>query len=137
MNLLKRIYEKIKNKKYPQFSKNYPAIDGIATPEIIREGRYSYDTCASKDIRSDIKKILRMNSSNFQNWYKTKKSITNKLLKDLRIIGSIPNLREKIASVGIDKEPSIGGNFSLCNLLEKLEQGLEYLEVIKKIKEDQ
>lgn len=129
----------MKIKKYPEFSKDYTAIDGIAKDERPSKeerenmrGGVSY-LPSENAIRSDIEKILKMDSIAFDSWYRSRKNSVLGLLNDFEILVTIPDLRYGSE----DAKNSLDANAYISGLHESLKRGLEYVEVIKKVRDDQ
>lgn len=131
----------MKIKEHPEWSKCYPAIDGIAklqkpSKEEINKildkipSKRVYYKEAENAIRSDIEKILKLSDVDFHDWYHERKDATEKMLKQYEIIASIPNLRYSSESqkLGLD---------ALCYISDTigvLKEGLDYLEKIKEVR---
>ncbi len=77
--------------------------------------------------RGDIKRIINMDNRIFERWYDERSCATKVLLEYYRTIGSIPSL----LNPGIER--NMVGNYK--GTIESLERGLEYLEVIKNLRE--
>jgi hypothetical protein len=108
-----------KIKEHPEFTNNYPAVDGIGISEFNK-----------RPIRSDIENLLRMDNLYFDSWYKQRKEAAESLLKKYELVGSIPDLQHgpQCKRCGLGKEEVIS---KTVNVLKK---GLEYLEVIRKVR---
>lgn len=136
MNLFMRIKQM---KQYPEFSKDYPAIDGIAKGERPpKEEREKIEGGADylppeNAIRSDVRKILDMDGGSFDSWYRSRSSSVRHLLNSLEIIITIPDLRY----ASEDSSHNLDANPALDNLYETLKRGLKYVEIIKKVREEQ
>ena len=115
-------------KQYSKYSRKYPAIDGIA-----KDKDYSIGHRDENAIRSDIEKILNFSDAEFNNWYSDRRFIAERLLKDYKVIASIPDLRypNEDQQMGLDAYSGLGG------MIEILKEGLDYLDIIKKVRADQ
>ncbi len=124
----------MKIKEYPEFSEKYPAIDGITKGNRPpKEGREPWRP-PENAIRSDIEEILEMDDIAFDSWYRSKKNSVLGLLNQFEILVTIPNLEyaSEEFKYGLDE-----GHNHLSGLYETLKKGLEYVEVIKKVRDDQ
>lgn len=126
----------MKIKEYPGFSENYPAIDGIAKgerpPKEERREGVSY-LPSENAIRSDIEKILEMDDIAFDSWYRSRKNSVLGLLNQFKMLITIPDLRyaSEESKHGLDANTYVSG------LHKILKEGLEYVEVIKKVRDNQ
>ena len=126
----------MKIKQYPEFSEDYPAIDGIAKGERpskkerekLRE--IVYFSPAERAIRSDVEEILSMHGASFDSWYRSKSSSIRHLLNSLEIIITIPDLRYGSE----DSKHNLDADSSVRSLYDALKRGLEYVEIIKKVR---
>ena len=119
----------MKIKQYPEFSEKYPAIDGIKKlDKIIRDKGILF---GKNPIRSDVLEILNFDNSKFEAWYQTRQSILGSLLNEFKIVASVPDLRYpgENQKFGLDSYSGING------MIEVLEKGLEYLEIIREIRD--
>jgi len=131
----------MKIKEYPEFSDKYPAIDGIAKgerpPKEEREKRMEQGESVSylraeKPIRSDVEEILKMDGIKFDSWYRQKESALLELLNPLRIAVTVPHLRY----ASEEQKNTLNAQSYISGLHEILEEGLEYLQVIKKVRDE-
>ena len=126
----------MKIKEYPKFSEKYPAIDGIAKgerpPEEERRKGLSY-LPSENAIRSDIEEILEMSDIAFDSWYRSRKNSVLGLLNQFEILVTIPDLR-----YGSEKSKhGLDANAYVQDIHETLKRGLEYVKVIKKVRDNQ
>ena len=133
---------KMKTRQYSEFSEKYPAIDGIKKdekPSREERKRIKGETGKSvayrgpdRQIRSDVEKILEMDGIAFDSWYRKKESAVLNLLNPIRIAATIPDLR-----YGAEyQQYNLDVNSNIDTLHKTLEEGLKYLEVIKKVREE-
>jgi hypothetical protein len=119
-------------KKYPvhaEYSEKYPAIDGIAKPE---RPTGNYVRPAEKAIRSDIEKILEMDDANFKLWFIQREEATHNLLHQYQLFVSIPDIR-----YGSEKQKlGMDANTVISTTIGTLKEGIEYLGIISKIREE-
>lgn len=117
--------------QHPEWSEKYPAIDGIKrSPSFSR-----YDETVEADIytsdkapiRSDIEKILLMNSSDFNKWLSQRREATEEMIEKYKLFSSIPNLRYDSGTEDMSAYSHVRGHLST------LEEGLDYLEKIKQL----
>jgi hypothetical protein len=113
---------------------NYPAVDGVAKKD--RNHRWSdlneatlYDP-AQKGIRPDVEKILSMVDNEFDWWYEARKTATTKLIESYKLFASIPDLGYGTGEHIMTSQTHVQTH------LDTLEKGLEYLEVIKKARDE-
>jgi len=129
-------------KQRPEYSEKYPAIDGIAKEERPSKGERDvmiaenpleevYYHPSEKAIRPDIENILGLDDAGFDEWYKTRKSVAERLLKDYEVVGTIPHLQFG------SRQNNLTCISHLSGVIESLEEGLEYLEIIKKVRTEQ
>jgi hypothetical protein len=116
-------------KKHPEWTKKYPAIDGIAKSER-PSGDYFYPE--EKAIRSDIEEILKMNDTNFNRWYNKRKVATENMLKQYEIIGSIPSLNYPFEKF----QNKLTASSYISGPINVLKEGLDYLEKVKEVREE-
>lgn len=119
---------KIKIVQHPEYTSKYPAIDGI-TKEKRGSGRIYYP--AEKAVRPDIEAVLEMDEAQFNNWYIPKKDTTERLLEHYEIFASIPNL-----AYGGEKPLKMNAITAVDLQIKAFKEGLEYLEIIKKVREE-
>lgn len=110
-------------KKHPEWSEKYPALDGITN------GKGVY---FQKPIRSDIEEILKLNDKEFNNWFSERKITAQKLLKNYELIGSIPDLKSSLENF----KNNLITNGNIGYFIGTLKEGIEYLEVIKQVREE-
>ena len=124
----------MKTKQHPEFSDKYPAIDGIKKEHDGYDNGDHYVTRVHEQeaIRSDVLEILNLDGIKFDSWYRSKTSSLLDLLNSLRIVVKVPDLRYMSESQKLGLDASSG----LKDLIETLERGLEYVEVIKKVRDD-
>lgn len=132
----------MKIKEYPEFSDKYPAIDGIAKGERpkkeerdkkLAEGESVSYNYAERPIRSDIEEVLKMEPLKFDSWYKQRETALLELLNPLRIAGTVPHLGYAAEE---HKSQTLNANAYISGLHKILEEGLEYLQVIKKVRDE-
>ena len=118
--------------QHPEWSSNYPAIDGIAkSPQNFDKsdrGDIIY-TPEQKPIRSDIEKILLMNSSDFIGWLSQRREATKAMLKQYELFASIPNLNYSSEEQKLDMTAFT----HVKSHLSSLNEGLDYLEKIEQL----
>jgi len=123
-------------KKHPEWSKFYPAIDGIEKKaQYIKDQPYNEKILfkkAEKPIRSDIEEILKLDNVSFSKWYNERKAAAKNLLKQYELIGSIPALA---CSSEHDKF-DLTSNCNFNGTVNLLKEGLDYLEKIKEVREE-
>jgi hypothetical protein len=124
-------------KEHPEWSGEYPAIDGIAKPDRdFREADLggTYYTPAELSIRSDIEKIFQMEDEDFDGWYKERHSTSKSLLEQIKLAGDVPYLGQSSED---GKGSTIGtSHHSLRSIVESLEKSLDYLDKIKTAREE-
>ena len=127
--------------QHPEFSEKYPAIDGIEkdTKREIDSLRKQFPESdipykePEKAIRSDIEKILALNDEEFHKWFSERKITAQKLLNNYELVGSIPDL----IYASEDQKNGLTANVYLGEPIKILKKGIEYLEVIKKVRDEQ
>lgn len=111
----------MKIKQHPEWTEKYSAIDGIAKPK-----------SAQNSIRSDIEEILKFSDEEFYKWYETRKNVTVKLLQDYQLFSTIPALKYGSEEQKLDMTAYI----HVDKHLQYLKKGLEYLLMIKTLREE-
>lgn len=102
--------------------KKYPAVDGV---------EHINDEYVKKPIRSDIEEILKLNDNDFAEWFHDREFAVKKLLTNYEFVASIPDLRYSYENqrLGLD------ANSEIRSIIGTLKKGLEYLEVIRNVRE--
>ena len=121
-------------KEYPELTKLFPAIDGIAT----KSSNYERDdvkwvTPPYCEIRSDVLEILQMPDSTFIPWYDEKMKAITALIYLFVAVGDVPHL-----GYGSEEQKlTFGTGFTLLrDQIKLLHEAKKHLELIAKIRKD-
>ncbi len=114
-------------KPLPELTDKYPAVEGIAKSAGIPTEEHPCVHLAQNPIRSDVLEILKLQDGIFDEWYARRKEATERELADYRLFASIPHL-----GYGAEEQKLDMCAYShVKSHLQSLEEGLEFLEVIK------
>lgn len=115
---------------HPELSNKFPAIDGIVREEI-RHGGGKYITPAKDAIRSDVLEIINMGAG-FENWYAEREAVLVHEISKYVVIVDIPDLQYGPETAKYKME----ANTRLKDHVETLNRALEYIRVIKTIRDE-
>jgi len=90
------------------------------------ENKYDENVLRS---RSDIRALLDMPKEEFVEWYNARSAATERVLQDCRLVTDIPSLLNQSHDGSTMRESTISG------MMDGLERGLEYLKVIRKLRD--
>lgn len=108
----------------PEWTKDYPAIDGIQTFDEVDPDTACWKSRAKASIRPDLVKILNLSEKEFQYWYEPKVSAVEALLVNFEIFATIPNLSYGTGEFGMDASTSVN------DILSNLRKSRNYLTKI-------
>lgn len=111
---------------HPEWSEEYPAIDGIETKS---ELRGEHVKPGGRPVRSDIELILDMPEEEFNQWISERRETTSNLLKEYELFTTIPHL-------GYVSEQAKFNMSALTHVethKEVLKRGLDYLDKIEQL----
>jgi predicted AAA+ superfamily ATPase len=106
------------NKKHPEWTKEYPAINGISGKD-------------KNPIRSDVLSLVELSNHDFLKWYEPKEEDLTKELQKYKNFGEIPDL---VSGRETQKYTMIYHS-TIEGHVKSLEEALRNLEAIKKFRE--